>query len=313
MNVTYLKEFVVLAGYTKLTSAAKAMYISPSTLSQHITALEKEIGCELFTRTPDGFLLTREGEAALAHAQNIIFEYGALLRDCTNEEGATMRLSVPNYNFGLNPILSARRAFFETHPNTKAIITSNELQGRDPFEIIDTGLSDTSAVFLVRGGGRHIEDMVDEETCWIRLGTYRPIFLSDAPHPEIKDFTLTTYELDKSTITLRLAPVCTILVEGVSNVLATYKVSPKIVFTPLTRNQDVFNGKLDDNTFMMWFEPAENSYTMEIPDIPIYRFEHELLADAYLLYKPTKLDPLQLDYVDTLREVLEDQAKPETE
>lgn len=81
MNVTYLKEFVVLAGYTKLTSAAKAMYISPSTLSQHITALEKEIGCELFTRTPDGFLLTREGEAALAHAQNIIFEYGALLRD----------------------------------------------------------------------------------------------------------------------------------------------------------------------------------------------------------------------------------------
>lgn len=309
MNVSYLKEFVVLAGYTKLTSAAKAMYISPSTLSQHITALEKEIGCELFARTPDGFLLTREGEAALAHAQNIIFEYGALLRDCTNEEGATMRLSVPNYNIGLNPILSARRTFFETHPNTKAIITSNEYQGRDPFEILDTGLSDTSVVFLVREGGRTIEDVIEDDTHWIRLGAYRPIFLSEQPHPEIKDSVLTTYELDKATITLRLAPVCSLIAEGVSNVLATYKVAPKIVFTPLTRNSDVFNGKLDDNVFMMWFEPAENSYTMDIPNIPIYRFEHELLADAYLLYKPSKLDPLQLDYLSTLQQVIEGQSE----
>lgn len=85
MKLSYLKEFVVLAGYSKLTSAARMLHMSPSTLSQHVAALEKEIGCELFSRD-GGFALTRAGEATLDHAQKILFEYSMLLRDCSDDD-----------------------------------------------------------------------------------------------------------------------------------------------------------------------------------------------------------------------------------
>ena len=81
MRLSYLKEFAVLAGCSKLTSAARMLHMSPSALSQHVAALEKEVGCELFTRE-GGLTLTRAGETTLEHAQRILFEYSMLLRDC---------------------------------------------------------------------------------------------------------------------------------------------------------------------------------------------------------------------------------------
>lgn len=301
MNLAYLKEFVILASHTKLTSAARAMFLSPSTLSQHITALEKEVGCELFVRTADGFIVTREGEAALEHAQRIMFEYGALLRDCSTEEGSTMRLSVPNYCFGQEPVLAARRTFFEQHPNTRVVVSTNEHHGKDPFEILENGLSDTSALFVVRGSDQRIDAMVPDGVEWVRVGAYRSVFLSNGAHASGEGGVLSADEFDGATVTLRLCPVCSMLMDGVTQVLEAHNVSVRVVFRPLTRNADVFLGKLEDEAFMMWFEPVEGSLGMEIPAMPAFRFEHDLTADAYVLYRPDKLDQLQFEYMEALR------------
>lgn len=103
MRLSYLKEFVGLASYTKLTTAARALHMSPSTLSQHLAALEKEVGCELFSRE-GGFTLTREGETALDHAQKILFEYGEMLRDCASSTEKALRLSFPEFDVCQPPL-----------------------------------------------------------------------------------------------------------------------------------------------------------------------------------------------------------------
>lgn len=301
MELSHLKEFVVLASHSKLTSAARTMFISPSTLSQHITALEKEVGCALFTRTTDGLMLTREGETALEHAQRILFEYGALMRDCVTEEGVTMRLSVPNYYYGQGPLLAARRAFFETHPHTKVVVTTNEHHGKDPFDILESGLSDTAGLFLMRDSNQRIENIVPPGVEWVRIGAYRCIFLSNGRRSETPDGILTAEELDGSTVTMRLCPVCSLLAEGLTQVLETHNASPRVALRPLTRNTDAFLGTLEDDAFMMWFEPVEGSLGTETPDRPVFRFEHDLLADGYVLYRPDMLNQLQREYLETLR------------
>lgn len=72
MNFTYLHEFVTLADIGKYHEAADALYISQSSLSKHIQALERELGVSLFQRTTHKVLLTEFGAALLPHANKIL-------------------------------------------------------------------------------------------------------------------------------------------------------------------------------------------------------------------------------------------------
>lgn len=303
MNLNYLKEFVVLASHNKLSSAARALFISPSALSQHIAALEKELGCELFSRS-NGFSLTKKGENALEHAQNILFSYDALLRDCSLNEQEVVRISVPNYYFGTEPISAARQVFHEAHPNTKLVISSNEHQGDDSFSILTEGMSDVSVLYLVRGSSQSIEEMVPEGFSWMRVGAYRFIFVANDQF-EGKEYedTLSCADLDNALVMIKLCPVNSVIKEGIDEVLAQYDISIRIMFRQITRNSDVFHSDMEKGSSMLWFEAIEGSSEGIVLDKPTYRFEHELIADAYVLYYPELLDDLQLEYLNTLKQM----------
>ena len=302
MNLNYLKEFVVLASHNKLTSAARALYISPSALSQHVAALEKELGCELFSRS-NGFVLTKKGERALDHAQNILFSYESLLRDCSIDDKTVVRISTPNYYFGTEPISVARTVFCKAHPNTKLVITSNEHQGDDSFGILTENLSEASALYIVRGSSQNIEAMVPEGFSWIRIGAYRFVFTANEKIEGKDNAILTSDELDKALVFMKLCPVTSVIKEGIDEVLAHYGISARIMFRQITRNADTFLSDMEKGSFMLWFEAIEGSLGGSMLDKPAYRFEHDLIADAYILYYPELLDNLQLEYFDTLKRI----------
>ena len=52
INPEHIEEFQVLAECLNFTIAARRLYISQSTLSKHVAALENEVGCRLIDRTP---------------------------------------------------------------------------------------------------------------------------------------------------------------------------------------------------------------------------------------------------------------------
>ena len=62
MNLSHLRYFHVLARRQNYTQAAHELFISQSTLSHAITALEAELDCELFEREGRSVRLTDEGE-----------------------------------------------------------------------------------------------------------------------------------------------------------------------------------------------------------------------------------------------------------
>lgn len=72
MDIQYIREFVALAKYGNYMTAAEELYISQSSLSKHIIALEKELGFPLFNRTTRKVGLTQYGTTFLPYAQRII-------------------------------------------------------------------------------------------------------------------------------------------------------------------------------------------------------------------------------------------------
>jgi len=71
MNLRHLNEFIVFSKYVNFTAAAKKLFISQPALSNHMAALEKEIGVTLINRgetpslTPAGRVLVKDASALI--------------------------------------------------------------------------------------------------------------------------------------------------------------------------------------------------------------------------------------------------------
>lgn len=79
MNLETLKYFQYIARYKNITKAAKKFYISQSTLSRHIMALESELSVKLFERknkkidlTDAGKVLYHDSELFVKHMETVI-------------------------------------------------------------------------------------------------------------------------------------------------------------------------------------------------------------------------------------------------
>lgn len=78
MTLAQLKYVVTVAEIKAINAAAKAIYISQSSLSAAIRDLEQEIGVDLFERTNRGIVVTEEGNDFIVYAKNILFQYNLL-------------------------------------------------------------------------------------------------------------------------------------------------------------------------------------------------------------------------------------------
>jgi len=72
VNLKQLEVFLAVAESSSFSRGAEATYITQSTVSQHISALEIEFGVKLFDRTGKGALLTEGGKILRQHAQQLI-------------------------------------------------------------------------------------------------------------------------------------------------------------------------------------------------------------------------------------------------
>lgn len=72
MDIKHLAEFVALAESGNYLDAAENLFISQSTLSKHIMAVERELGVSLFERTTRRVKLSRNGEIFLPYAIKIV-------------------------------------------------------------------------------------------------------------------------------------------------------------------------------------------------------------------------------------------------
>lgn len=74
-DIRYLVIFAKIAEIGSISKGAKALGLSNATVSQHLTKLEKNLGCALFYRNTRKITLTHDGEKLLETAQSILETY----------------------------------------------------------------------------------------------------------------------------------------------------------------------------------------------------------------------------------------------
>ncbi len=114
----YMQEFVEVAKRKNFRAAALVLDMPISTISRHITDLEKAVGLRLFHRSTRRVELTDAGEVYFMRCQSIVAEAliaHEALRDVAERPTGTLRVSMPaDLAIGhLGPIL---RDFAKTYP-----------------------------------------------------------------------------------------------------------------------------------------------------------------------------------------------------
>lgn len=96
LNTTRLRVLREVAARGSITAAAEALWLTPSAVSQQVSALEREVGVELLERTARSVRLTSAGTRLVAHAEKILAECEAAMADLESIGGqvtGTVRVS----------------------------------------------------------------------------------------------------------------------------------------------------------------------------------------------------------------------------
>lgn len=308
VDIRILQEFVVLSRHLKLASAAQELYISAPTLSQHISSLEQELGLTLFDRK-GGLKLTHDGEEALTITQKLLHKYDELC-DLPLKKHESLRWRIPNYAVGLKEFLLAKPYFMENHPHFTVDIETSELQMSDPFTIVKENQSDVSVLYLVRDSGKNIEDYLQPGFSSIHISTRKPIFLSTSEHPFSSREVLSLNDFEGVTIATTLCPVSFIHMESLRYFFVERGISIHILGIPVNRHEDMFMADLS-NCVISWFEETSIAPVYESLGLRRCQTDFNLVADAYLLYRPDHLSNLHLSYLEVLRQMENSEPLPE--
>ena len=98
MNQRDLELLLALKQTNNITKAAQLLFISQPALTHRVTALEKELGVSLFTRSNRGIQFTTMGERVLAAAESIIGQIEELHNYINIHKGmvdGTLHIGVP--------------------------------------------------------------------------------------------------------------------------------------------------------------------------------------------------------------------------
>ncbi|MDF0514179.1 LysR substrate-binding domain-containing protein [Agromyces sp. H3Y2-19a] len=118
VNLEQLQSFVTVARFGNFTRAAEELYLAQSTLSRQITALEHDLGAELFRRARGGSTLTPAGESLLPLARRMLADAESVRRDLAElaglERGRVRLGATPTLCISL--VAEVLSAFHAEHP-----------------------------------------------------------------------------------------------------------------------------------------------------------------------------------------------------
>lgn len=151
MDIDTLKHFHYIATYKNITKAAEKFYISQSTLSRQMMALEDELKVTLFIRDNRKFELTEAGKVFLNECSLLITHIESVIiktQDTWNGINGSLRVVSPG-NLTDNFRLSIK-SFNKCHPKANLHLETynfNEIQNAISHDLYDIGFTYDFATF----------------------------------------------------------------------------------------------------------------------------------------------------------------------
>jgi DNA-binding transcriptional LysR family regulator len=136
MDLRQVQYFIAIVEKGSFTAAADYYFISQSSLSKRIIALEEELGVTLFDRSKRNVSLTQAGEAFLIHARQLSGSYQSLITDLDNYKDEKESFSIATIpvitQYGITELIADYR---EQNPEIQ--INLEELDGLNIFPALE--------------------------------------------------------------------------------------------------------------------------------------------------------------------------------
>lgn len=116
MELSQIRQFLVVARIGNITHAAKSLYISQSTLSGTISRLENDLGVKLFDRNGNKIELNKNGKLFQYYMENIIPEFDKavrIVRDTNDLQSEAVQFAIPHSGM----INSIKERFLTENPD----------------------------------------------------------------------------------------------------------------------------------------------------------------------------------------------------
>ena len=130
MKIQQLEYVIAVASEGSITKAAKKLYQAQPNISIALKELEASLGIQIFNRSPNGMILTPEGEEFLARAKTIVDEMKSLERDYAQTPDNELRLKV-----------AAARSTYATAAVGKFISKYVEINEKIEVHVMETSTS----------------------------------------------------------------------------------------------------------------------------------------------------------------------------
>ena len=200
MNVSHMREVLVLAEQLNFTTAAAALYVSQPTLTRHVNSIEEELGAQLFKRTNHVVELTRSGTVAVKAFEKILESYDTLLADVAAldaEEESDLRLGMVYYGTTAYYGYPLLEEFAKRHPNVR--VSTITAQTAPIYKHLHNGAIDAALTITSNDYGNDIER--------INVATIPLYAFMQTDHPLAKHTSISAEELSQQRLVLNSIPV----------------------------------------------------------------------------------------------------------
>ena len=165
VQTDYLRYFIDVATFGSMSAAAKKNFMSPQGISRSISALETELGCELFLRDSNKVTLTRFGERLLEDARELIARENSIRRSVLELHSDELKKSRMHFTCYCSPIFFVTPLFFPVSGFNIALYGKVQFLQRSTPHVVDL-LVDAARVTqpeIVIAGGLGLFDLFADE------------------------------------------------------------------------------------------------------------------------------------------------------
>lgn len=145
MDLRHLRSFAAVARTGSFTAAAAELGFTQSAVSQHVAALEADVGRRLLTRRP--VRLTADGDRLAAHARQILLRVDVARTELGPRHAAPQRFRVVATPLAIGPRVTAGLAALRRHDPKAAV----ELAVTTPDDALARVAAGTADAALVDG------------------------------------------------------------------------------------------------------------------------------------------------------------------
>lgn len=189
-DLVLVRALVEAGGVTK---ASKALHLSQSAVSHHLSRLEDKLGMALFARVGRGLEVTPSGQRLVAGASKVLAQLAALEEAMKPRRPARIRVSVECYT-GYEWLAPVLRRFGEHYPEVCLQVRADT--ARSPVDALDDGRLDV-VVAHQAPSSRHRARFLADDAFVVVLPSSHPLASSSSIRPAcLRDELVISHEIN---------------------------------------------------------------------------------------------------------------------